>query len=105
MTQEKLATPIERTREVIRRSLLRLERLGAIEAHGRHILIRDRDKPVHVEYKARLQSWPSSPSLAIFPNYGSRYNPFVTGIITIITAVIVTIGWGAKTLARYRYGG
>lgn len=42
-------------------------------------------------------------SWSLFPNYGSHYNPFVTGVITIVAAVIVTLGWGPKTLARYRY--
>jgi membrane protease YdiL (CAAX protease family) len=43
----------------------------------------------------------------LFPNYGSHYDPFVTGLITWLTAGIFTFGWGAKTLAgnRYSYGG
>lgn len=43
-------------------------------------------------------------SWSLFPNYGSHYNPFVTGLMTWITVGIVVFGWGAKTLARYRYG-
>jgi membrane protease YdiL (CAAX protease family) len=39
----------------------------------------------------------------LFPNYGSHLDPFVTGLITLLTAAIVIFGWGAKTLARYRY--
>jgi uncharacterized protein len=39
----------------------------------------------------------------LFPNYGSHYDPAVTGTITAIVAVIVTFLWGRKTLARYRY--
>lgn len=39
----------------------------------------------------------------LFPNYGSHYDPAVTGILIIITAVIVTFFWGSKTLARFRY--
>jgi membrane protease YdiL (CAAX protease family) len=39
----------------------------------------------------------------LFPNYGSHYDPAITGIIIIITAAIVTFFWGTKTLARYRY--
>ncbi len=42
-------------------------------------------------------------SWSLFPNYGSHFDPFVTGIITWLTVVIVTFGWGTKTLARYRY--
>jgi len=38
-----------------------------------------------------------------FPNYGSHYDPVITGAITAITVVIVTFLWGSKTLARYRY--
>lgn len=39
----------------------------------------------------------------LFPNYGSHYDPFITGTIFAITAVIITFVWGPKTLARYRY--
>ena len=39
----------------------------------------------------------------LFPNYGSHYDPAITGIIIIITAAIVTFFWGAKTLARYTF--
>jgi membrane protease YdiL (CAAX protease family) len=42
-------------------------------------------------------------SFAVFPNYGSHWNPAVTGAITAIAALIVTFLWGPKTLARYRY--
>jgi uncharacterized protein len=42
-------------------------------------------------------------SVNLFPNDGSHYDPAFTGMITTITAVIVTFLWGAKTLARYRY--
>ena len=39
----------------------------------------------------------------LFPNYGSHYDPAITGILIIITSAIVTFFWGTKTLARYRY--
>ena len=39
----------------------------------------------------------------LFPNYGSHYDPAVTGVITAIVATMVTFLWGPKTLARYRY--
>jgi membrane protease YdiL (CAAX protease family) len=42
-------------------------------------------------------------SFALFPNYGSHWDPAVAGVITAIVAVIVTFLWGSKTLARYRY--
>jgi membrane protease YdiL (CAAX protease family) len=42
-------------------------------------------------------------SVAMFPTYGSHWNPAVAGAITAIVAVIVTFLWGSRTLARYRY--
>ncbi|WP_410507450.1 CPBP family intramembrane glutamic endopeptidase [Methanosarcina hadiensis] len=39
----------------------------------------------------------------LFPNYGSHYDPVVTGTITAIVAGIVTLLWGPETLARFRY--
>lgn len=42
-------------------------------------------------------------SWSLFPNYGSHYDPAVTGSIATATAIIVTFLWGAKTLSRYRY--
>jgi uncharacterized protein len=44
-------------------------------------------------------------SFAVFPNYGSHWNPAVAAPITVTTAAIVTFLWGPKTLARYRYAG
>ena len=44
-------------------------------------------------------------SVSLFPNAGSHYDPAVTGTITAITAAIVVLLWGRKTLARYRYAG
>lgn len=38
-----------------------------------------------------------------FPNYGSSYDPSITGAILAVTVVIVTFFWGAKTLASFRY--
>jgi uncharacterized protein len=43
-------------------------------------------------------------SFAMFPNYGSHWDPAVTGVITTIAAVIVTFLWGSRTLAQYKYG-
>jgi membrane protease YdiL (CAAX protease family) len=42
-------------------------------------------------------------SYAVFPIYGSHWDPAVAGVITAIAAVIVTFLWGSRTLARYRY--
>jgi membrane protease YdiL (CAAX protease family) len=44
-------------------------------------------------------------SWALFPNYGSHYDPFVTGVITLLAAAIVIVGWGPKTLSSYRFAG
>jgi len=38
----------------------------------------------------------------LFPNYGSHYDPRITGLITALAAAIVTVVWGPRTLARYR---
>jgi membrane protease YdiL (CAAX protease family) len=43
-------------------------------------------------------------SFALFPNYGSHWDPAVAGVITAIVAVIVTFLWGPRTLAQYRHG-
>ena len=37
----------------------------------------------------------------LFPNYGSHYDPRISGLITALAAVIVTVVWGPRTLARY----
>jgi hypothetical protein len=39
----------------------------------------------------------------LFPNYGSHTDPFVTSMITWFMVAIVVFGWGAKTLAKYKY--
>jgi membrane protease YdiL (CAAX protease family) len=39
----------------------------------------------------------------LFPVQGSYYDPRITGILITLVAVIVTVVWGSKTLARYRY--
>lgn len=41
-------------------------------------------------------------SWQLFPNQGSHYDPRITGLITALAAVIVTVVWGPRTLARYR---
>ncbi len=38
-----------------------------------------------------------------FPNYGSHYDPVITGAITAAVAVAVTFLWGPETLGRWRY--
>jgi hypothetical protein len=40
----------------------------------------------------------------LFPNYGSHYDPFISGAIIAVIVIIVTFLWGPKTLAQYRYG-
>ncbi len=44
----------------------------------------------------------SNLSWQLFPNHGSHWNPRITGIIVTVVAVIVTVVWGPRTLARYR---
>ena len=36
----------------------------------------------------------------LFPNRGSHYDPWIAGAVTGLVALIVTFGWGAKTLSR-----
>ena len=38
----------------------------------------------------------------LFPNYGSHYNPMVTGSLAWLAAGFVILKWGPKTLARDR---
>lgn len=38
-----------------------------------------------------------------FPNSGLQYDPRITGPIVAFAAVIVTVMWGHRTLARYRF--
>ena len=39
----------------------------------------------------------------LFPINGSYYDPRIVGLIVTCTVVIVTLLWGPKTLARYRF--
>lgn len=39
----------------------------------------------------------------MFPNYGSHYNPAISGIIIIIITIIISFLWQSKTLAKYSY--
>lgn len=43
-------------------------------------------------------------SWQLFPNYGSHWDPRITGLITALAAVIVTVVWGPRTLTRNRNG-
>ncbi len=38
----------------------------------------------------------------LFPIHGSFYDPRTTGVIMTVVAAIVAVGWGPRTLARYR---
>jgi membrane protease YdiL (CAAX protease family) len=40
-------------------------------------------------------------SAFLFPVYGSHYDPRITGLIIAVAAVIVTVIWGPRRLARY----
>jgi hypothetical protein len=39
----------------------------------------------------------------LLSGYGWHYDPFVAFVITAVAAAIVTLLWGPKTLARFRY--
>jgi uncharacterized protein len=41
-------------------------------------------------------------SVFLFPTYGSYYDPRIAGLITTFAAVLVTVVWGPRSLARYR---
>ena len=43
-------------------------------------------------------------SESIFPDYSSRFAPAVLTVILAIAAVIVTLLWGSRTLARFNLG-
>ncbi len=55
-------------------------------------------------YAAVLFHAVSNVSVSLFPNDGSHYDPAVVGVLTAVAAGIATFLWGAKTLARYRWG-
>lgn len=42
-------------------------------------------------------------SWALFPDYGSHYDPAIIGAITAIMAAALTFLWGPETLTRFRY--
>jgi len=44
----------------------------------------------------------SNVSWQLFPNYGSHWDPRITGLILAFAAAIVIVIWGPRTLARYR---
>ncbi len=52
---------------------------------------------------ANLYHTTDNVSWSLFPNYGSHYNPRVTGLFTWLVVVLIIFGWGAKSLARYRH--
>lgn len=44
-------------------------------------------------------------SWQLFPNYGSHWDPRIFGLITALVAVIATVVWGPRRLARSRHVG
>ncbi len=44
-------------------------------------------------------------SWSLFPNYGSHFDPFVTGLITWLAVIIVIFAWRTRTFAPYRQVG
>jgi membrane protease YdiL (CAAX protease family) len=55
-------------------------------------------------FAAALHHAIANVSWQLFPNYGSHWDPRITGLITVLAAVIVTVVWGPRTLARNRNG-
>jgi hypothetical protein len=43
-------------------------------------------------------------SESILPDYSSRFAPAVLAVILAIAAVVVTLLWGSRTLARFNLG-
>ena len=41
-------------------------------------------------------------SFFMFPNFGSHYDPNVTGLIIVGAATVIAIVWGLRTLTRKR---
>jgi uncharacterized protein len=41
-------------------------------------------------------------SWALFPNFGSHYDPFTTGLFLSLASLVVVAGWKSQTLARFR---
>jgi len=39
----------------------------------------------------------------MFPNYGSHYDPFIAATLMAALAGLVSVLWGPKTLARFRF--
>lgn len=54
-------------------------------------------------FAATLVHITSNMGWALFPNFGTHYDPVVNTLISTIAAGIVVFSWGPKTLARYRY--
>jgi uncharacterized protein len=42
-------------------------------------------------------------SWQLFPNNGSHFDPRIIGLIVAVVAAIITVVWGPRTLAWYRY--
>jgi uncharacterized protein len=39
----------------------------------------------------------------LIPNYGSHYDPFIFAVLQLLTAIVIILLWGTKTLADYKY--
>jgi membrane protease YdiL (CAAX protease family) len=53
-------------------------------------------------FAATLYHAISNLSWQLFPNYGSHWDPRITGLIVALAAAIVTVAWGPRMLARHR---
>ncbi len=56
----------------------------------------------HSVFMASLVHDTYNTSTFLFPNYGSNYNPEITAIFFIATALIAVLLWGSKTLAQFK---
>jgi len=45
----------------------------------------------------------SNVGVYLYPNQGSYYDPFITGVLIIAAAAVVVFLWGPRTLARFRF--
>ena len=54
-------------------------------------------------FAANLYHTTDNVSWALFPNYGTHYNPAVTAILTWLAVGIFVLGWGAQVVARFRH--
>jgi len=45
----------------------------------------------------------SNAGVYLYPDNGSYYDPFITGVLIIAAAAVVVFLWGPRTLARCQF--